>query len=100
METTEKSRQVGETAARGGDFHVRAVYHRSRIAGHLWKTTALTTLALGLSGVVAHADPDGLWQPQIRAIVGADNNGGNAALEGFIPIKQTAESVLFLDVRA
>ncbi|WP_284275409.1 right-handed parallel beta-helix repeat-containing protein [Mesorhizobium huakuii] len=79
---------------------MRAVYRRSRIVSHLWKTTALTTLALGLSGVVAHADPDGLWQPQIRAIVGADNNGGNAALEGFIPIKQTAESVLFLDVRA
>ncbi|WP_143748371.1 S-layer family protein [Mesorhizobium carmichaelinearum] len=79
---------------------MRAVHRRSRIVSHLWKTTALTTLALGLSGVVAHGDPDGLWQPQIRAIVGADNNGGNAALEGFIPIKQTAESVLFLDVRA
>ncbi|WP_179295984.1 S-layer family protein [Mesorhizobium sp. WSM4312] len=79
---------------------MRAGYRRSRIVSHLWKTTALTTLALGLSGVIAHADPDGLWQPQIRAIVGADNNGGNAALEGFIPIKQTAESVLFLDVRA
>lgn len=79
---------------------MRAGYGRLRIARQLWKTTALTTLALGLSGVVAHADPDGLWQPQIRAIVGADNNGGNAALEGFIPIKQTAESVLFLDVRA
>ncbi|UVK56045.1 hypothetical protein DBIPINDM_002621 [Mesorhizobium sp. AR02] len=79
---------------------MRAGYRRSRIVSHLWKTTALTTLALGLSGVVAHGDPDGLWQPQIRAIIGADNNGGNAALEGFIPIKQTAESVLFLDVRA
>lgn len=100
MGTTETSRQVGGTVARGEAFHVRAGYRRSRIVSHLWKTTALTTLALGLSGVVAHADPDGLWQPQIRAIVGADNNGGNAALEGFIPIKQTAESVLFLDVRA
>ncbi|MGX9053219.1 beta strand repeat-containing protein [Mesorhizobium sp. 14Argb] len=79
---------------------MRAGYRRSRIARQLWKTTALTTLALGLSSVFAHADPDGLWQPQIRAIVGADDNGGNAALEGFIPIKQTAESVLFLDVRA
>ncbi|WP_167514702.1 hypothetical protein [Mesorhizobium intechi] len=79
---------------------MRADYRRSRIVSHLLKTTALTTLALGLSGVVAHGDPDRLWQPQIRAIVGADNNGGNAALEGFIPIKQTAESVLFLDVRA
>ncbi|WP_245279032.1 hypothetical protein [Mesorhizobium loti] len=79
---------------------MRAGLRRSQIARQLWKTTALTALTLGLSGVVAHADPDGLWQPQIRAIIGADNNGGNAALEGFIPIKQTAESVLFLDVRA
>lgn len=100
MGTTETSRQVGEIAARGEDFHVRAGYRRSQIARHLWKTTALTTLALGLSGLTAHADPNGLWQPQIRAIIGADNNGGNAALEGFIPLKQTAESVLFLDVRA
>ncbi|ESZ27348.1 inverse autotransporter beta domain-containing protein [Mesorhizobium sp. L2C084A000] len=100
MGTTETSRQVGEIAARGEDFHARAGYRRSRIARHLWKTTALTTLALGLSGPAAHADPNGLWQPQIRAIIGADNNGGNAALEGFIPLKQTAESVLFLDVRA
>lgn len=100
MGTTEKSRQVGEMAARGEDFRVRAGYRRSQIARHLWKTTALTTLALGLSGMSAYADPNGLWQPQVRAIVGADNNGGNAALEGFIPLKQTAESVLFLDVRA
>lgn len=100
MGTTETSRQVGEIAARGEDFHVRARYRRSRIARHLWKTTALTTLALGLSGMAAHGDPNGLWQPQIRAIIGADNNGGNGALEGFIPLKQTAESVLFLDVRA
>ncbi|MER8982634.1 inverse autotransporter beta domain-containing protein [Mesorhizobium sp. M0870] len=100
MGTTETSRQVGEIAARGEDFHARAGYRRSRIARHLWKTTALTTLALGLSGPAVHADPNGLWQPQIRAIIGADNNGGNAALEGFIPLKQTAESVLFLDVRA
>ncbi|WP_095083914.1 beta strand repeat-containing protein [Mesorhizobium sophorae] len=87
-------------AARGEDFRVRAGYRRSQIARHLWKTTALTTLALGLSGMSAYADPNGLWQPQVRAIVGADNNGGIAALEGFIPLKQTAESVLFLDVRA
>ncbi|WP_292648407.1 inverse autotransporter beta domain-containing protein, partial [Mesorhizobium sp.] len=87
-------------AVRGEDFRVRAGYRRSRIARHLWKTTALTTLALGLSSIAAYGDPNGLWQPQIRAIIGADNNGGNAALEGFIPLKQTAESVLFLDVRA
>ncbi|WP_246670967.1 MULTISPECIES: hypothetical protein [unclassified Mesorhizobium] len=86
-------------AARGEDFRVRVAYGRSRFARHLWKTTALSTLAVALSGVAAYGD-DALWQPQIRAIIGADNNGGNAALEGFIPIKQTAESVLFLDVRA
>ncbi|WP_367157309.1 right-handed parallel beta-helix repeat-containing protein, partial [Mesorhizobium sp.] len=79
---------------------MRAGYRRSSIARHLWKTTALTSLALALSGAAAYGDDAGLWQPQIRAIIGADNNGGNAALEGFIPIKQTAESVLFLDVRA
>ncbi|TPM11026.1 hypothetical protein FJ940_02055 [Mesorhizobium sp. B2-3-7] len=78
---------------------MRVAYGRSRFARHLWKTTALSTLAVALSGVAAYGD-DALWQPQIRAIIGADNNGGNAALEGFIPIKQTAESVLFLDVRA
>ncbi|WP_198327562.1 hypothetical protein [Mesorhizobium sp. WSM1497] len=75
MGTTETPRQVGEMAA-------------------------LTTLALSLSGMAAYGDPNGLWQPQIRAIIGADNNGGNGALEGFIPLKQTAESVLFLDARA
>lgn len=100
MGTTEKSRQVGGMAARGEGFHLRAGYRRSSIARHLWKTTALTSLALALSGAAAYGDDAGLWQPQIRAIIGADNNGGNAALEGFIPIKQTAESVLFLDVRA
>ncbi|MEI9415162.1 hypothetical protein [Mesorhizobium sp. Cs1321R2N1] len=79
-----------------------AGYRRSSLARHLWKTTALTSLALALalSGAAAYGDDAGLWQPQVRAIIGADNNGGNAALEGFIPIKQTAESVLFLDVRA
>ncbi|WP_208698744.1 S-layer family protein [Mesorhizobium sp. M8A.F.Ca.ET.057.01.1.1] len=87
-------------AARGEGFRARAGYRRSSIARHLWKTTALTSLALALSGAAAYGDDAGLWQPQIRAIIGADNNGGNAALEGFIPIKQTAESVLFLDVRA
>ena len=68
-------------------------------ARHLLKTSALSTLALALSGFTAHAQ-DALWQPQVRAIIGADNHGGNAALEGFVPLKQTAESVLFLDVRS
>lgn len=69
-------------------------------AKQLLKTSALSTAALALSGIsIAHADPDDLWQPQVRAIIGADNRGANAAIEGFIPLKQTAESVLFLDVR-
>ncbi len=55
---------------------------------------------MALSGItIAHADSDGLWQPQVRAVIGADNHGASTALEGFIPLKQTAESVLFLDVR-
>ncbi|WP_129411833.1 hypothetical protein [Mesorhizobium sp. Pch-S] len=66
----------------------------------LLKTSALSTAALALSGItIAHADSDGLWQPQVRAVIGADNHGASTALEGFIPLKQTAESVLFLDVR-
>ncbi|WP_181763378.1 right-handed parallel beta-helix repeat-containing protein [Mesorhizobium sp. B2-4-15] len=87
-------------ALRREGLRARAVRGRSRFAANLLKTTALSTLALALSGAAAYSDDTGLWQPQVRAIIGADNNGGNAALEGFIPIKQTAESVLFLDVRA
>ncbi|WP_395446292.1 inverse autotransporter beta domain-containing protein (plasmid) [Aminobacter sp. UC22_36] len=60
----------------------------------------MSTIALALSGMAAYAGQDGLWQPQVRAIVGANNDGATAALEGFVPLKQTAESVLFLDVRA
>jgi len=50
--------------------------------------------------MTAFAQEGGLWQPQVRAIIGANNDGATAALEGFVPLKQTAESVLFLDVRA
>ncbi|PBC01385.1 inverse autotransporter beta domain-containing protein [Mesorhizobium sp. WSM3860] len=50
--------------------------------------------------MAARADDAGLWQPQVRAIVGANNNGANTALEGFLPLKQNLESVLFLDVRS
>ncbi|WP_432288574.1 inverse autotransporter beta domain-containing protein (plasmid) [Aminobacter sp. BA135] len=50
--------------------------------------------------MAAFAEEGGLWQPQVRAIIGANNDGATAALEGFVPLKQTAESVLFLDVRA
>ncbi|MBE1205073.1 inverse autotransporter beta domain-containing protein [Aminobacter carboxidus] len=64
------------------------------------RTSALSTIAFALSGMAAYGGQDGLWQPQVRAIVGANNDGATAALEGFVPLKQTAESVLFLDVRA
>jgi hypothetical protein len=71
-----------------------------RYTRQLLKTSALSTFALALSGITtAQADPDALWQPQVRAVIGADNHGASTALEGFIPLKQTAESVLFLDVR-
>lgn len=86
--------------ARGHGFRVRAGYRHSHLARHLWKTTALSTFALALSGMAAHGGQDGLWQPQIRAIIGADNNGANTAIEGFLPLKQNLESVLFLDVRS
>ncbi|TPI63031.1 hypothetical protein FJ420_13170 [Mesorhizobium sp. B3-1-3] len=72
----------------------------SRRSGILLRTSALTTVALALSGLAAHADDAGLWQPQVRAIIGANSNSGYSALEGFLPIKQNLESVLFLDVRS
>lgn len=100
METTEASRQGDRMKARGHGFRVRAGYRHSHLARHLWKTTALSTFALALSGMAAHGGQDGLWQPQIRAIIGADNNGANTAIEGFLPLKQNLESVLFLDVRS
>lgn len=50
--------------------------------------------------MAAQAGDNGLWQPQVRAIIGANNNGGNTAIEGFLPLKQNLESVLFLDVRS
>ncbi|RUX17007.1 hypothetical protein EOA23_32745, partial [Mesorhizobium sp. M2A.F.Ca.ET.042.01.1.1] len=72
----------------------------SRRSGILLRTSALTTVALALSGMTAHAEDAGLWQPQVRAIIGANSNSGYSALEGFLPIKQNLESVLFLDVRS
>ncbi|CDX25320.1 conserved exported hypothetical protein [Mesorhizobium plurifarium] len=72
----------------------------SRRSGILLRTSALTTVALALSGMAAHAQDAGLWQPQVRAIIGANSNSGFTALEGFLPIKQNLESVLFLDVRS
>ncbi|MES0180233.1 hypothetical protein NKJ86_16750 [Mesorhizobium sp. M0025] len=87
-------------ATHGRRFRANTKYRRSGFSRHLWKTTALSTLALALSGIAAHAGDTGLWQPQVRAIIGANNNGGNTAIEGFLPLKQNLESVLFLDVRS
>ncbi|MER9393241.1 MULTISPECIES: hypothetical protein [unclassified Mesorhizobium] len=87
-------------ATHGRSFRANSKYRRSGFSRHLWKTTALSTLALALSGIAAHAGDTGLWQPQVRAIIGANNNGGNTAIEGFLPLKQNLESVLFLDVRS
>jgi hypothetical protein len=66
---------------------------------HLWKTSALSTIAIAGSGAAAAAQEGVLWQPQVQAIVGADEQGGYSALEGFIPLAQTPDSVLFLDLR-
>ncbi|MER9315117.1 hypothetical protein NKI31_06280 [Mesorhizobium sp. M0659] len=87
-------------ATHGRRFRANTKYRRSGFSRHLWKTTALSTLALALSGIAAHAGDSGLWQPQVRAIIGANNNGGTTAIEGFLPLKQNLESVLFLDVRS
>ncbi|WP_348625872.1 inverse autotransporter beta domain-containing protein [Mesorhizobium sp. L2C066B000] len=100
MDTTEKTRQINDMATHGRRFRANTKYRRSGFSRHLWKTTALSTLALALSGIAAHAGDTGLWQPQVRAIIGANNNGGNTAIEGFLPLKQNLESVLFLDVRS
>ncbi len=81
-------------------MQVSVEYRLSRSARGLLRTSALSTIALALSGMAAFAEEGGLWQPQVRAIIGANNDGATAALEGFVPLKQTAESVLFLDVRA
>ena len=78
----------------------RAALPASWRIGALLGTSALSTVALALSAEVARADDAGLWRPQVRAIVGADNTGANTALEGFLPLKQNLESVLFLDVRS
>src|SRR5690606_7749874 len=61
-------------------------------------TSALSTIALAGTGIVAAQDAP-LWQPQIQTIIGADTRGAYAALEGFIPVSQTLESVVFLDLR-
>lgn len=87
-------------AARVSGPQVSAEYKLTRRARSLLRTSALSTIVFALSGMATFAEEGGLWQPQVRAIVGANNDGATAALEGFVPLKQTAESVLFLDVRA
>lgn len=71
--------------------------YRSEFSRHLWKTSALSTIALAGAGA-AHAQ-DALWQPQVQTIIGGDHQGAYSSLEGFIPLTQTADSVVFLDLR-
>ena len=71
----------------------------TKLRRKLWRTSALSTIVFAGAGVQASADPQDLWQPQIRAIVGADEQGATAAIEGFIPLKQTAESAFYMDLR-
>jgi hypothetical protein len=66
---------------------------------HLWKTSALSTIAIASSGAAAAAQEGVLWQPQVQTIIGADEQGAYSSLEGFIPLAQTPDSVLFLDLR-
>ncbi|MCV3238434.1 hypothetical protein [Mesorhizobium sp. ZC-5] len=72
-------------------------HYRSEFSRHLWKTSALSTIALAGAGA-AHAQ-DALWQPQVQTIVGGDHQGAYSSLEGFIPLTQTPDSVVFLDLR-
>lgn len=92
---TERRGRIGECQTRRG-----GALAQSRRSGILLRTSALTTVALALSSLAAHAEDAGLWQPQVRAIIGANSNSGFTALEGFLPIKQNLESILFLDVRS
>ncbi|NGO54221.1 inverse autotransporter beta domain-containing protein [Allomesorhizobium camelthorni] len=66
---------------------------------HLLKTSALSTIAIAGSGAAAAAQEGVLWQPQVQTIIGADEQGAYTSLEGFIPLAQTPDSVLFLDLR-
>ena len=71
--------------------------YRSEFSRHLWKTSALSTVALAGAGA-AYAQ-DALWQPQVQTIIGGDHQGAYSSLEGFIPLTQTPDSVVFLDLR-
>ena len=73
--------------------------HESDLSRRLWKTSALSTVAALASSGAVQGQEAALWQPQVRAIVGGDEQGAFTALEGFIPLTQTADSVVFLDLR-
>ena len=73
--------------------------HGSDLSRRLWKTSALSTVAALAGSGAVQAQEAALWQPQVRAIVGGDEQGAFTALEGFIPLTQTADSVVFLDLR-
>lgn len=94
------ARHTDAVTALASGPQVSAEYSLAQRARNLLRTSALSTIAFALSGMAAYSGQEGLWQPQVRAIIGANNDGATAALEGFVPLKQTAESVLFLDVRA
>lgn len=62
----------------------------------LWGATALSTAALAGAGP---AFADNLWTPQVRAIIGADENGLKGSAEVFAPIVQSPESAIIIDLR-
>ena len=51
---------------------------------------------VGSGGAAAAED---LWKPEVRAVIGADHNGVRSGVEGFAPLVQSPDSVLFLDLR-
>jgi hypothetical protein len=86
-----------KAVASGGERRLRL--HRSDFSRRLWKTSALSTVAALASSGAVQGQEAAFWQPQVRAIVGGDEQGAFTALEGFIPLTQTADSVVFLDLR-
>ena len=90
------TRQSLSNAVALGGRH-RLCSHWSDFSRRLWKTSALSTIALAGSG--AAQAQDALWQPQVRAIISGDEQGAYSSLEGFIPLTQTVDSVIFLDLR-
>ena len=59
--------------------------------------TALSTAVI--VGSAGPATAEDLWKPEVRAVIGADHNGARSGVEGFAPLVQSPDSVLFLDLR-